>query len=149
MKGAIMMALVLLALGVTASANASGYDVQRVHYNYQMFCQGCHTPDGTGALNVPRMKDHVGVFTTTTAGREYLVRVPGSATSALGDQDLADVLNWIVVEFSGGSFNRAFEPYTAQEVGRLRQRPLNEVAQYREKLLIEIGNGNMGESAQR
>jgi hypothetical protein len=136
-----------MALGVTT--NASGYDADRVYFNYQMFCQGCHTPDGTGARNVPRLKNHVGIFTTSAAGREYLVRVPGSATSALGDEDLADVLNWIVVEFSGDSFNRAFEPYTAQEVGKLRQMPLNEVARYREQLLTEIGNATTGESAQR
>jgi mono/diheme cytochrome c family protein len=136
-----------MLLAVAAGlAQASEYDVDRVHFNYQMSCQGCHTPDGVGARNVPRLKDHVGIFTTTTAGREYLVRVPGSATSALNDEDLAAVLNWIVVEFSGSSVNHAFEPYTADEVGRLRQHPLNEVAQYRVELLSGIGRAGTGES---
>ena len=92
------------------------------------------------------MKDHVGVFTASPEGREYLVRVPGSATSALDDDDLAAVLNWIVYEFSGASFNPDFEPYTAAEVGRLRQHPLNEVARHRDELLAEIDSKSTRES---
>ncbi len=142
------MRLLLHALVLSAASTAVAADesAARVHFNYQMFCQGCHTPDGTGARHVPRMKDHVGVFTTSPRGREYLVRVPGSATSTLDDDELAAVLNWIVYEFSGASFNRDFEPYTAAEVGRLRQRPLNEVARYRDELLAEIDSVTARES---
>lgn len=124
---------------------SADYNVQRAHFNYQMFCQGCHTPDGTGSTNVPRMKDHVGYFTAFSEGREYLVRVPGSATSSLSDGDLAEVLNWIVSEFSGQSANHGFKPYTAAEVGQLRQRPLNEVARYREELLVQLASANSGD----
>lgn len=113
---------------------------QRAQFNYQMSCQGCHAPDGSGANAVPRMRDYVGVFLATEAGREYLVRVPGSAVSALSDADLAEVLNWILLEFAGSSVQAPFEPYSAQEVGRLRQHPLNEVAQYRAQLLAEIAS---------
>ena len=115
---------------------------QRAHFNYQMFCQGCHTPDGAGASAVPRMKDFVGIFLSTQAGREYLVRVPGSATSALDDAKLAEVLNWIILEFAGDSVSGRFEPYSAPEVAQLRQNPLNEVEQYRAQLLAEIASDN-------
>jgi mono/diheme cytochrome c family protein len=107
----------------------------RAQFDYQMHCQGCHTPDGRGADSVPRMKDHVGVFLQSPEGRDYLVRVPGSATSALPDERLAAVLNWILVEFAGDSLAAGYRPYTAAEVGRLRQQPLNEVDQYRAALL--------------
>jgi hypothetical protein len=113
---------------------------RKTQFNYQMFCQGCHTPDGSGANSVPRMKDHVGFFLNTVAGREYLVRVPGSATSALSDKELADVLNWILVEFAGNSLSDSYRPYASAEVARLRQNPLNEVAQYRAQLLNEIAS---------
>ncbi len=113
---------------------------QRTQFNYQMFCQGCHTPDGSGAKSVPRMKGHVGLFLNSAAGREYLVRVPGSATSALNDKELADVLNWILVEFAGNSLNENYRPYAPAEVARLRQNPLNELAQYRAQLLDEIAS---------
>jgi cytochrome c553 len=127
------------------SASAAEINDRRAQFNYQLFCQGCHTPDGTGAMAVPRMKDQVGYFLTTPAGREYLVRVPGSATSALSDADLAEVLNWIVREFAGASTPADAEPYSAEEVGRLRQNPLNEVEQYRVQLLADIAAVITGE----
>jgi len=118
---------------------------QRALFNYQMSCQGCHTPDGRGANAVPRMRDVVGMFLATEAGREYLVRVPGSAVSALGDADLAEVLNWIIQEFAGASVTVPFQPYTPQEVGRLRQHPLPEVVQYRAQLLADIASAKQRE----
>jgi len=118
---------------------------QRAQFNYQMSCQGRHTPDGSGANAVPRMRDVVGMFLVTEAGREYLVRVPGSAVSALSDADLAEVLNWIIQEFAGASVTVPFQPYTPQEVGRLRQHPLPEVVQYRAQLLADIASAKQRE----
>jgi hypothetical protein len=127
----------LLSL-LSLSAFAAEINDQRAHFNYQMFCQGCHTPDGAGAVTVPRMKDQVGHFLETEKGREYLVRVPGSATSALSNDELAEVLNWILREFAGDSLAEDYRAYTAEEVGRMRQVPLNEVEAYRAQLLVEI-----------
>lgn len=120
-----------------AAADVVQVNEARATYNYQMFCQGCHTPDGTGANYVPPLKNSIGYYLRTTAGREYLVRVPGSATSVLKDADLAEVLNWILLNFGGSSLpaSKQFEPYTADEVASLRQRPLEEVFNYRLELL--------------
>ena len=41
----------------------------------------------------------VGRFLRTSRGREYLIRVPGSAQSPLSDAALAALLDWIVVRF--------------------------------------------------
>ena len=139
---AVMGALCLLFV---VTVQAAELNWQRARFNYQMFCQGCHTPDGTGAKAVPRMRDHVGYFLETPRGREYLVRVPGSATSALGDEQLAEVLNWIILEFAGDSAVGKHEPYTASEVAQLRQQPLNEVADYRAHLLAEIASAKTRE----
>jgi mono/diheme cytochrome c family protein len=138
MKHHALLFAVLLAWAPAGLASAQEINEARARFNYQMFCQGCHTPDGTGANAVPRMKDAVGWFTTTPEGRAYLVRVPGSATSALDDESLAEVLNWIMREFAGSSANPAFTLYTADEVGALRREPLNEVVQYRAALLADI-----------
>lgn len=135
MRALAAIACVLITAFAQAGDNA---DERRAKYNYQIHCQGCHAPDGAGAGDIPEMKGHVGYFLGTQAGREYLVRVPGSATSALGDSDLADVLNWIIMEFSGGSVGDNFKPYSQAEVGRLRQHPLNEVEQYRADLLDQL-----------
>ena len=130
----ILLAACLSAVAPAQRAIASDSS-QRVVYEYQMHCQGCHTPDGLGAGNVPRMKDFVGTFLRSQAGREYLVRVPGSATSALADDRLAAVLNWIIDTFAGDSRPQNFRRYTPKEVGALRQAPLNEVEAYRARVL--------------
>lgn len=139
----IVLALGLALLGCTASAGE--IDSRRAQFNYQMSCQGCHGPDGGGADAVPVMRGQVGYFLASPAGREYLVRVPGSAVSALGDAELAEVLNWIVREFAGASVTAPFDPYTAREVGEMRRRPLNEVVQYRAQLLTNLASANSGE----
>ena len=140
MKGVLALCLLL-----PVAAAADGINAGRAQFNYQMSCQGCHAPDGSGAGAVPRMRDQVGMFLNTRAGREYLVQVPGSAVSALGDAELAEVLNWIVAEFAGDSLTIAFEPYTGEEVGLLRQQPLNEVVHYRAQLIAEIASANSGD----
>jgi mono/diheme cytochrome c family protein len=138
------VAVILFGLLVAAGASAE-INEQRAKFNYQMSCQGCHAPDGNSAGAVPALRGHVGYFLASDAGREYLVRVPGSAVSALGDADLAEVLNWIVLEFGGDSVTAAFQPYTAEEVGGLRQNPLPEVIQYRAHLLADIASAQSGE----
>ena len=135
----------LLSVVLGCWAAVAGADPARVVFDYQMNCQGCHTPDGSGVGSVPEMKGHVGVFLQSQRGREYLVRVPGSATSALDDERLAAVLNWIIRQFAGASVSIPFEPYTAAEVGLLRQRPLNETDEYRQKLLTEIASSEARE----
>lgn len=137
---ALLCLVCLSGTGLAADTNW-----QRAQFNYQMFCQGCHTPDGSGAKSVPRMRDHVGYFLETRQGREYLVRVPGSATSALDDEQLAEVLNWIILEFAGDSAAGNYRRYTSAEVGQLRQAPLNEVELYRAQLLVDIASAKTRE----
>jgi mono/diheme cytochrome c family protein len=134
----------LLFLLVAVSATAGNYNPDRARYHYQLYCQGCHTPDGSGGEGVPKMREHIGYFLNTPVGREYLVRVPGSATSVLDNEQLAEVLNWIVITFGGGSVHQPFSPYLADEVGELRKNPLNELERYRAQLLEEIGDRQTG-----
>ncbi len=141
-----MARLILLPVFLCSALALGAVDESgRVVFDYQMNCQGCHTPDGAGAGSVPAMKGHVGVFLQSQEGREYLVRVPGSATSALSDERLAAVLNWIMYEFAGDSLASPFTPYTAAEVSPLRENPLNEVDAYREHLLRAIAGADARE----
>jgi hypothetical protein len=135
---ALRALLLVMVLSIGAVVSAEPINAERAHFNYQLFCQGCHTPDGAGASSVPRMKGFVGTFLRSREGREFLVRVPGAATSALGNEELAEVLNWIVLEFSGNSLQGEFEPYSGDEVAALRQSPLNEIDSYRAQILTEI-----------
>ena len=104
--------------------------------DYALNCQGCHLDDGTGTPgSVPPLAGSVGRFTRVPDGREFIVRVPGVATSALDDAALAAVLNWMLERFGKPDVPAGFAPYTAAEVGALRQKPLTNVERVRAELI--------------
>ncbi|MFK8050524.1 MAG: cytochrome c [Halioglobus sp.] len=113
----------------------------RAVFNYQMHCQGCHTPDGIGGMSVPDLRGEMGNFLQSQAGREYLVRVPGSANSVLSDEQLAEVLNWMLLKYAGASLSEDWRPYNAEEVGEYRSEPLYEVVEHRRNLIADF-SGN-------
>ena len=132
------MAALLLLLGPLAAAAEPAINKERARFNYQMFCQGCHTGDGMGYKSVPVLKGFVGHFLASQAGREYLVRVPGAANSALASDKLAEVLNWIVVTFGADSIPANWQFYRAEEVAQYRKNPLFEVVEYRQQLVTQL-----------
>lgn len=103
-------------------------------------CQGCHGPDAQGsvAADVPRMKDFVGNFLKVPGGREFLVQVPGSANASISDAELAELLNWMIPAVSGEHMPEVFEPYTREEITRLRYSPEEDVVGTRAKLISAI-----------
>ena len=115
-------------------------NTERAHVNYMLHCQGCHGPDGRGTIDdsVPQMKGFVGNFLKVDGGREFLVRVPGSANSAMTDAELAEVLNWMLPNISRAQMPANFEPYTAGEITRLRAEPLQDVLGERERLINQL-----------
>ena len=135
MKAAALFSLLLLFGG---AVYAEPLNRERAHLHYMLYCQGCHTPDGSGSETVPRFKGHIGVFLNSAEGRAFLVRVPGAANSVLADNDLAEVLNWMVLEFGEESLPANFTPYTPEEVNLLRKEPLLEVQHYRSRLLARL-----------
>ena len=113
---------------------AAGGNSPRV--NYMLHCMGCHLDDGRGHPGtVPDLRGTVGKFLHSERGREYVIRVPGVAQSALPDDELAAVVNWMLDAFSAAELPADFRPYTAAEVGRLRADKLTEVTRTREALL--------------
>ncbi len=117
------------ALGGVAAAETP-------HINYMLECQGCHLADGTGSAGkVPALRNFVGRFLTVAGGREFLVRVPGSAQSVLDDRELAEVLNWIIRRFGPDDVSRDFVAFTWEEVTRYRGRPLTDVESVRSELI--------------
>ena len=135
----VSVALQSLTIGSVVAAPQTAINEDRARYHYQMFCQGCHTPDGSGVNAVPPLKGMMGVFLRSQRGREFMVQVPGSATSKLDDTQLAEVLNWCIENFSASSLiDGDYLPYTAEEVGRLRRSPLQEIDNTRAEVLAEI-----------
>lgn len=134
----VVSTLAALLLCQTALADAPKINQARAKFNYQMFCQGCHTPDGVGGRGVPKIQGFIGTFLNSQRGREYLVRVPGSANSVLDNPQLAELLNWTILEYGGASIPAQWNPYQADEVGEYRQNPLLEVLNYRTSLVAEL-----------
>lgn len=116
---------------------------ERAWQHYVLNCQGCHRPDGTGSEKTsPPLAGLVGTFTRVDGGREYLVQVPGVATSPISDADLAELLNWMLWRFDGDHVPTDFQPYAAAEVGLLRKTPLRtEAPALRELLLRKAQTG--------
>lgn len=134
--------LAALLVGIIGATGNTAYALEineaRAKSNYQIFCQGCHQPNGEGRKGVPAMKGEVGHFLKTEEGRQFLVRVPGSANATVDNTQLAEVLNWILINFSGDSLPEKWQPYSANEVGKLRIDPLKEVTRYRDQVLKNI-----------
>lgn len=108
--------------------------------DYMLNCQGCHLPDGRGfpARQVPDLRNQMGRFLSVPGGREYLVQVPGTAQTGLPDADLARLLNWMLGRFSAAQLPADFQPYSAAEVGLLRQHPLASPSAVQAQLLERI-----------
>lgn len=106
---------------------------------YMLHCQGCHLPDGSGAVDrVPNMKNYLGNFLKIEGGRAFLVQVPGSANAPLNNADLAQLLNWMLANFSPELLAQDWPVFTEQEVSNLRPGVLTEVVEHREQLVEKI-----------
>lgn len=143
--GGLALALLLSPLAApaqevaSASADAGQRGERLARQNYMLNCQGCHLPDGSGSPgNVPKMNDFVGYFLHVPGGREFIAQVPGAANAPISNEELAGVMNWMLLNFSAKELPTPFKPYSADEIGELRKAPLVEVDQRRGELLTRI-----------
>ncbi len=135
------LALLIGIFAVAAPAAMPGVDnPARARQHYILQCQGCHRPDATGSpATTPTMANFAARFLSVSGGREYLSRVPGVATAALSDKDLAELLNWTLIRFDPDHMPPDFKPYDAAEVARLRRQPLRtEASSIRRQLVTKM-----------
>lgn len=94
--------------------------------DYVEHCAGCHGVQGMSApAKLPELRGRVGYMMCTPATRAYLLRLPNIAKSRLSDnQQLADMLNFMVFGIGGQSVLPGTKPFTAKEVGFERQHAL-------------------------
>ena len=130
------MTVCLLLWSISATTGANEILARQ---NYILNCQGCHLPDGSGSPgNVPKLNDFMGYFLHVEGGREFILQVPGVAGAPISDRELADVMNWILLNFSKNELPDPFTPYNAEEVGKLRKAPQLNIHERREELLARI-----------
>lgn len=128
-----------LRIGILVGALVASVAAADPRLDYMLHCRGCHGPDGAGAPGAaPSFRGQVAKFLWVPGGREYLIRVPGTAQSELSDARTAALLNWLVREFSAEQVPPDFVPYTQAEVARSRRPPLADVFAVRRDLLRAI-----------
>ena len=128
-----------LAMGLVPVASA---DDQRARVNYMIHCQGCHLPEAVGfAGKVPRMNGFAGYFLHSQEGREFLIRVPGVATSSLADDQLTELMNWLLLTYSAGQLPEPFVPFSVAEVAALRPDLEADPEKTRMRILRQIARG--------
>ena len=123
--GGLAAALILSSSGLTQAAPALA-ELTTPQSDYVEHCSGCHGMQGNSApAEIPVLRDRVGYFMCTREGRDYLIRLPNVAYSAITDnQELADMMNFVVFGLGGNSAPQGAKPFTAAEVAKLRTRAL-------------------------
>ncbi len=125
------IAPLMLLVAITATASATPPGKALLQERYLLHCSGCHASDGQGVPGTSPSLHGVGKFLSLPAGRAYLARVPGIAQAPLDDPALAELINWVLEEFS------ALTPdplYTGPEVAALRRQPLRDTTSARAEL---------------
>lgn len=121
---ASLPAALLCALPALACAAEDGQGVvlhlSRPAVLYASNCAGCHGASGRSVTEIPTLVDRIGYFARLPAGRAYLAEVPNVAMSALGDQDLAVLLSWLLRTYSADQLPADFRDYTAAEIAGYR-----------------------------
>jgi len=134
-------AMMVLALSVfnamaeQAPANASPLaamiaDPALARSDYIEHCGGCHGVDGRSApAQLPELHGRVGYLMCTPESRAYLIRLPNIAHSRITDnQQLADLVNFVIFGLGGISAPPGTKPFTAAEVAHERQFALSSVS---------------------
>jgi len=129
MRRVLHSAAVALGLALAGAADA-GPD-----QDYMLYCMGCHGSEAQGLPGkIPPLAGSLARFMSTPDGRDYVLRVPGAASSALSDAQLAAVLNWLAMRYSAAE-ERPPAPFTAEEVARVRRTPLANVKERRREVI--------------
>lgn len=127
-----------LSLALLAGTSWAGGGSPQV--NYMLHCSGCHGPNGAGspADGIPDMRGTLGQFLKAPGGREFLIQVPGTSQTSLGDADVAVLMNWMLKRFSAAEVPAGTPPYTEAEVRRLRAEYLADVPAVRDRIVATL-----------
>lgn len=110
-------------------------DPELARADYVEHCAGCHGVQGISApAKLPELRGRVGYMMCTPDTRAYLLRLPNIAKSRLSDnQQLADMLNFMIFGIGGQSVLPGTRPFTATEVEYERKFALTSASLVKER----------------
>lgn len=113
-------------------------EMTQAQSDYVEHCGGCHGIHGYAApADLPTIGGRVGWFMCRPEGRTYLIRLPNIARSRITDNEqLADLLNFMVFGLGGNTAPAGSKPFTADEVARERASPFTSVSLIQTRKLI-------------
>jgi len=114
--------------------------------NYMLQCQGCHKANGEGfGESVPDLRSVGRQLLAVPAGRQFYVSVPGSANAPLSDQQLAEVLNFIIADILGDEDGRddSLTRFTEEEITSYRSIRIADVQRLREDLVKSVTENSL------
>ena len=136
-----------LAVALAAAAFAAGVGASPPQ-DYMLYCMGCHGAQAQGVPGkIPPLAGSVSLFMRSAEGRNYLLRVPGAANSALDDAQLTAVLNWLAASY-GAPVDPAPAPFTVAEVASVRRTPLVDVQARRREVIASLAASGAAPPAQ-
>ena len=106
---------------------------------YLLKCSGCHRADGAGAptAGIPPFPGFIAPLARNDDGRVYIAHVPGIVGSRLSNEQLVDVLNYVIDEWAGE--DAADTPrFTVEEFAALREVPVTNVVEYRRDVVTQL-----------
>jgi mono/diheme cytochrome c family protein len=113
------------AAGVAAALLAVCAHAATPAQDYALNCMGCHGTEAQGIPGkVPPLANTLSRFMRSPEGRNYVLRVPGAANSALSNEQLAAVLNWRAETYDSSATSSQPAPFTSTEVAAVRHQPL-------------------------
>jgi cytochrome c553 len=134
------MAAIGVLAGAAPAAAPEGNGISRAAAGYLLNCGGCHGIGGKSSDSaVPTLRGQVASFLCLPEGRSFIARLPNVAFAPLSDEDLAEVMNFVVA-FDDGNPPVGAVPYTRQEIAELRRRPLvgAQISSYRQDLVKRL-----------
>jgi mono/diheme cytochrome c family protein len=116
--------------------------------DYVLYCMGCHGAQAQGVPGkIPPLAGSLGLFMRIPEGRNYVLRVPGAANSALSDAQLTAVLNWLQHEYPPPG-EVPVAAFTQAEVSAVRHIPLANVQATRRDVVRALAAGGTAPPAQ-
>ncbi len=131
---AVLLLALMLVSGLASEAARCAQMPSAVQY--ALHCSGCHGLQATASQRTAIADlNEAWRYAATAAGRNYLISVPGVATSGLSDDGAAARLNRVISIFGQDEAVASFTRFTAVEVAAGRRHIASDALHQRLRLM--------------